>query len=110
MRKCQERSGFLFAHGCDHQASDKCTGCGKAICLRHSRRTSSGTFCVSCAKKQEQGDARAVDRDRYHRDPYFYGYYYYPGYHYYDERDYRAFDRQAQGQERAGIEDDPDGS
>jgi hypothetical protein len=108
MQECQERSGFLFAHGCDQPATSMCAECGKTVCQRHTRVTTRGDCCVSCAK--EAGVGEQADDDRYDRDPYWYAGRHYHGYHYYDERDRRAFERRRQRAEREGFEDDFDGS
>lgn len=107
--RCQERSGFLFAHACDREAVASCASCGKMVCHEHLRP---GTTCVSCAKRAGVADPQhrvGSSRGPYDNDPYWYASSYYMGYHYYDDRDHRVFDS-ATDANQAGFEGDFEGS
>ncbi len=107
--RCKERSGFLFAHGCDRLVASQCSRCSKPVCTDHLRP---GGVCVSCEKRASAAassrGSRGSRSSRHYNDPYWYGYGYYDNYHYYDEQDHRVFDPQAEPAET--YEDDFDGS
>lgn len=104
---CEERSGFLFAHGCDQAAAWACALCGKNICHAHTRMTERGQACITCARQihlEQRGQRdQAEDTD----DPYFYSYY---GDPYYDADDYSAFDDSGQSAAAGDFEGDLSGS
>ena len=92
MAKCEERSGFLFAHDCHEPVVESCATCNKAICQVHSHPQSGGLVCSTCAKgaarqKPSSQAAKSSRRDRttrdrhYHDSPFLYGSAYY-GYGY----------------------------
>lgn len=62
---CMERSGFLFAHGCDRPASLGCGICGKTICTEHAREVEGRMLCVSCARQDPTATAAASPDDPY---------------------------------------------
>ena len=85
---CNERSGFLFSHGCDRPVSQSCDLCQKPVCHDHSHLRETGTICKACAKldmKQHKvhGERRVQRDNDWDNDPYFYSGYYYNGYGYY---------------------------
>ncbi len=101
---CQERSGFLFAHGCDRVAGAKCSKCQKDVCSLHIGKG----LCTTC-QRQAAGRTRgrpAGEND----DPYFYADTYYHDYHYYDGKDQAVFDASAVEAGAADFEGDFEGS
>jgi hypothetical protein len=78
---CEERSGFLFAHGCDRAATVSCDACGKHVCALHLRGEGGTPLCVSCARTQSAESAED--------DPHRYGERH--GASYYDSEDRSAF-------------------
>jgi hypothetical protein len=99
--KCKERSGFLFAHRCDHPVVASCTQCSKPVCKYHRRQHEQQELCISCHKQQvpppadpaERQGQRDGARAGYYDDPYWFAAYHYSSYSYYDSRDYGVFDR-----------------
>ena len=89
--RCKERSGFLFAHACDHVVATHCTRCGKSVCADHVRPSG---LCVSCDKRGAATTERAARGSRHSG--------------YYDEHDQQVFDPQAAPVE--DLEGDFDGS
>lgn len=99
MARCQDRTGFLFAHDCDRQADDACAECERAVCSEHGHWIEEKTLCTPCAKRH---DKRGPDRghargrkgrtgrrgredehdhdDPWYSSPYFYGYSHYYGF------------------------------
>lgn len=95
--ECAETSGFLFSHKCGEMAVQKCSGCNKYICARHSVTDQQRLLCTSCAKGQLNSQAPNRYDDN---DPYFYSSVYYPSYHQYRfgqhyNRDFNESDEQA---------------
>ena len=77
--RCEERSGFLFAHECDRPVAWSCASCGKAICAEHTRMTETGYGCISCvrtqnqqADEQQKEQQQQADGTQTTNDPYFY--------------------------------------
>jgi len=97
--RCRERTGFLFAHRCDHPVVAQCARCNKPICTHHRRIWQGQELCISCYKQQAQPpqDQAAATYDRgyyaYYDDPFWYSYYHYRHYSYYDDRDHAVFDQ-----------------
>ena len=85
MSTCQEKAGFLFNHVCGEPAVLNCEVCGKAVCLKHSRRINNQSICIACAKKMQARAQRSGQRldGLGDDDPYFYSSYYYRDYGYY---------------------------
>jgi hypothetical protein len=51
---CGDRSGFLFAHACDHPPAGACSRCGKPICVEHTRTSPTGPTCISCLRDRDR--------------------------------------------------------
>lgn len=100
MARCEERSGFLFAHDCEEPVAERCSTCNKSVCQSHAHPAAGGLQCTSCAKAagskasvaqpprgQAQGNRAGRRRDRHdddfwHSSPYLYGGAYYGYGHY----------------------------
>lgn len=111
--RCRERSGFLFAHKCEHPVESNCSQCSKPICRHHRRLWQQQQVCITCFKQQQQ---QAPDGTRqrlgdqhyysYYDDPFWYAGYHYHSYPYYDAQDHAAFDRDGAESGLAGAESD----
>ena len=94
--KCKERSGVLFNHDCDQNATQSCAHCNKPICERHMRHFQDKPACVTCVRSGLQDHRSRGEQlsNRYEHDPYFYFYYYGSSWSNdpYDADDYDLFD------------------
>lgn len=93
--RCNEKSGFLFSHGCFRYQDRICDRCQKPICEDHTHQAEAETFCTSCLKKARTKKARTKQArrgnydDRHDDSPYFYGGYHY-GYSYFHTQDHHS--------------------
>ena len=98
VKRCSERSGFLFAHDCEEPPSHQCKVCGNFVCDRHLYNDERGEVCLACHKRRPGSEGKpAPGARKADDDPYYYGRAYYPGYFYYDESDYGVFESRTAG-------------
>lgn len=90
---CQDRSGFLFAHGCDRAPDYTCVACGHAICDYHARDGADGqVYCVTCLLARDQQAYLASNKAA--DDPFAYRARAGMAAGYYDASDFAAFDEE----------------
>lgn len=103
---CEERSGFLFAHGCDRPPVDQCAACGKWVCTEHIRQLGNRFLCVTCHRAQtgtpapQQTSTQQRGYYDYDDDWFDYRWQHWHDYTYYDSDDrdvFRGSDQMASG-------------
>lgn len=72
---CNETSGFLFSHHCEHPPEYECALCGRPVCQDHTHQDVGRVLCTTCARKHVRSGRSKTHYgggyDDY--DPYFYG-------------------------------------
>ncbi len=78
--QCLEKSGFLFDHSCEENATLQCQYCEKAVCHLHAHSEVGTAACTKCMRGSVRQARAAGHTTIYDDDPYFYGMTRYRGY------------------------------